>query len=172
MVWQRGARARDLITSNPLQYGQEQESTALYAQFTYQYSDELRITVGGRYTEDEKSAYLFQSTRDAPDGSIGDHNLRATPYAAGDKTLYDAVDDESGTHSRVARSQDWSKFTYNINLDWQWDDQLSTYFGVSTGYRSGGYNARARDATSWTTPYDEETVTSYEFGWKVAERVE
>ena len=161
-----GARCfgKDVVLSNPLQYGQEQESKAIYGQFTYQYSDELRITVGGRYTEDDKNAYLFQRLSGAARGT-GDYNLRTTPYAAGDKSLYDKVDG-TGSHARVPAGDSWSKFTYNVNLNWQWDDQLSTYAGVATGYRSGGFNARASNERSWTVPYDEETVISYEFGWK------
>ena len=124
----------ELVLNNPLQYGQDQESQAVYGQFTYRLSNEFSITVGGRYTEDEKDAYLYQRTAQG--------------------------------RAPVNASNDWSKFTWDIKGDYQVTDDLSTYLGVSQGYRAGGFNARASNERSWTTPYNEEEVTSYEFGWK------
>ena len=41
-----------------------------------------------------------------------------------------------------------------------------TYFRVLRGFQSGGFNGRAATLSSAALPYDEETVTSYEFGFK------
>ena len=40
-------------------YGQEQESMAVYLQGTFSVTDSLDITAGVRYTEDEKSAFIY-----------------------------------------------------------------------------------------------------------------
>ena len=149
---------KDVVLSNPLQYGQTTESRALYAQFTWQASERLRLTLGGRYSEDEKDAYLFQR------GAPGQYRQTGRPFAAGDKSLF--VPAASGSHRRVPASEDWSKKTWNVNADYQWNDDFNTYATVATGYRSGGFNARASGSRSWTTPYDEENITSYEVGWK------
>ena len=42
-------------------------------------------------------------------------------------------------------------------------DSSSVYAKIANGYKSGGFNVRAAD---FTQPFDPETLTSYELGWK------
>ncbi|MEZ5553337.1 MAG: TonB-dependent receptor [Pseudomonadales bacterium] len=75
----------------------------------------------------------------------------------------------------------WDKVTYRVNVDWTPNDDTLVYFGVTTGYRSGGYSlgllgtqtqffdANGNPVTGRTGPsatYDEEEVMSYELGYK------
>lgn len=60
----------------------------------------------------------------------------------------------------------WSKFNPSFTAKYQWSDTFNTYATVATGYRSGGFNARASDINGFKTPFNEEQVTSYELGWK------
>ncbi len=60
----------------------------------------------------------------------------------------------------------WHKFTPRVTLDWRPDDQLMLYATWSRGYRSGGFNGRGLTVFSASTPYDPETVDSYEAGVK------
>ena len=46
------------------------------------------------------------------------------------------------------------------------DDDAMIYGTYSKGYRSGGVNGRVDELASATTPYDPETVDSYELGFK------
>jgi iron complex outermembrane recepter protein len=41
-----------------------------------------------------------------------------------------------------------------------------TYLKFSKGYASGGFNLRSPSPATFTTGYNEETVYTYEFGWK------
>ena len=65
-----------------------------------------------------------------------------------------------------AAKKSWSKFTPKVTLDWRPTDQLMLYATWSRGYRSGGFNGRGQTVFSATTPYDPETVSSYEIGTK------
>jgi iron complex outermembrane receptor protein len=66
----------------------------------------------------------------------------------------------------VARnpSRNYNNFSFNTSATYQWTPDISTYARVGTGYRSGGFNARA----SATAPFlfDPEKATVYEGGIK------
>ncbi len=96
-----------------LYYGQndlETTATAIYGQVQYQYNDELKLTGGLRYSEDEK-----EGTDDV------------FVYLALPKTKHEVKDD-------------WSKVTWRLQADWQMDRDTLLYGYVATGYRSGGFN--------------------------------
>ncbi|MGI9287374.1 MAG: TonB-dependent receptor [Pseudomonadales bacterium] len=116
-------------------YGSTSESYAAYGQFTYSLSEKLDLTLGLRYTIDEKDAFLFNS-------QIG------------------------GGLTRVTDSEDFDNISPAFVADYQWNEDISTYFKFATGYRAGGYNARVSTQAQFEEPYDEETLTSYEFGFK------
>jgi len=99
-----------------LYYGQndlETTSTAVFGQVDYKATDELTLTAGIRYSNDEKE---------------GGDNVFA--YLSVPNT----------TH---ALKEDWSKVTWRLQADWQMDDDTLLYGYVATGYRSGGFNLGA-----------------------------
>ena len=118
-------------------YGGPTESWAVYGQFKYSLSEKLDLTVGIRYTEDDKEAWLRNGTILRNEG---------IPL--------------------VKSASDWDNLSPSINLKYQWSDEIGTYVSFSQGYRSGGFNPRASTSASFSAPYDEETVDSYEFGIK------
>lgn len=63
-------------------------------------------------------------------------------------------------------SDDWARFTPKVSVDWRPVPEALLYGSYSRGYRSGGFNSRAGSPTSAQTPYDPETVTTYEVGAK------
>jgi iron complex outermembrane receptor protein len=60
----------------------------------------------------------------------------------------------------------WSKFTPKISVAWQTTDDVLTYLTYSTGFRSGGFNGRPGTVDAALLPYDPETVSSWEAGFK------
>jgi iron complex outermembrane recepter protein len=60
----------------------------------------------------------------------------------------------------------WSKFTPKVTLDYRPSDEFMVYGTWSRGYRAGGFNGRGQTIFSAQTPYDPETVDSYELGLK------
>ena len=60
---------------------------------------------------------------------------------------------------------DWDEFTWKAGANYFINDDVMAYANVATGYKGGGFNARA--SVPWNIgPYDSETVTSYEAGFK------
>lgn len=117
-------------------YSVHNESWAVFGQGTYNFSDDLRLTLGLRYSKDQKE--LFQDQ--APDPFVPENRIQAN------------FDDE------------FSNTSGNITLDYDWSEELSTYLRYATGYKAGGYFSRAPIA--FQQPFDEETLKSIEFGLK------
>ena len=61
----------------------------------------------------------------------------------------------------------FNKFTPKVGLDWRPDGDTMLYASWSRGYRSGGFSPRAATAATASTPYQPETVDSYEIGTKL-----
>ncbi|WP_338142990.1 TonB-dependent receptor [Sphingobium algorifonticola] len=61
----------------------------------------------------------------------------------------------------------FKKFTPKVGVDFRPDNNTMLYASWSRGYRSGGFSPRAATAATAGTPYDPETVDSYEIGAKL-----
>ena len=125
----------DVFFASPFfAYETDNSSWAAFGQFTYNIMTDLDVTLGLRYTEDEKETTLTNR------------------FGTSVQTF---VDDDS-----------WTKFNPSLTVDYRWNEQISTYAKVATGYRSGGYNVRSSSESDFRTPFDEEDIVSYEIGWK------
>lgn len=63
-------------------------------------------------------------------------------------------------------SDDWNKFTPKVSVDYRPNSVVMIYASFAEGYRAGGFNGRASTLQTSLTPYQPETVDSYEFGVK------
>ncbi len=61
----------------------------------------------------------------------------------------------------------FSKFTPKAGIDYRPNDSTMLYASWTRGYRSGGFSPRAGDAIRATTPFQPETIDSYEIGAKL-----
>lgn len=115
---------------------------ALFGEATYAVTDQLDFTFGLRYTEEDKSMTRVNTTV-LPNGF-------AIPVALPDASR--KFDNLSGT----------------VGVSYSWTPDVMTYFKISRGYVSGGFNPRAPndDPALFLRGYDEETMTNYELGWK------
>ena len=123
-------------------YGGDSESWAAYGQVTYKITEQFDLTAGIRYTEDEKDQFLFNQGLDidaaAPGTQVG----------------------------RVEADDKWNNTSYVVVANYKITDDVSTYLKYSTGYNGGGFNARASTLSSFTTPFAEEEIESWELGLK------
>ncbi len=130
-----GGFGADVFLGRPFfAYETDNTSWAAFGQFTYNVVTDLDVTLGLRYTEDDKETALTNQ------------------FGASVQTF---VDDDS-----------WTKFNPSLTVDYRWNEQVSTYAKVATGYRSGGYNVRSDSEADFRKPFDEEDIISYEIGWK------
>lgn len=121
----------------------ETTSMAAFANVTYDITDRLSISGGIRYTEEEKDYFRTTST-------FSSNPLFQANPAAG---------------SPMHPNHTWDDVSGLVSLDYQLTDDFLLYGRVSQGFKSGGFNGRANNAGE-DAPYDPETVTSYEVGFK------
>ncbi len=74
--------------------------------------------------------------------------------------------DRAGNETfQVNRHGRWSKPDWKVMADYDLTDNVMGFLTVSTGFKSGGFNGRGTTPAT-ITPFDEETVRSYEAGIK------
>lgn len=135
----------------------------VFAQADIGLVERLTLTLGGRYTWEDKDAEIGLIGDPA---ATGDCATRGAPFETGRPQLRDC-------RTVLADGEDWSNFSPRVGLAWDWSDDLLAFASYSRGFRSGGYNVRFTDlsyvtATPRSTPgpYDEEVVDAFEIGLK------
>jgi iron complex outermembrane receptor protein len=126
------------------------DSWALFGQGTYALTDQLKLTAGIRYSDDQKD-FL-------PDQFIEALNPFLPPGALpppGTPTL-----------PPVTVTTESSEVLPLITLSFQWTPDLLTYASYSEGYKAGGFTQRIFPPEESTPIFDPEFVKSYELGAK------
>ncbi|MGB3394029.1 MAG: TonB-dependent receptor [Stenotrophomonas sp.] len=124
------------------------KSIALYADWTFDLGERLRLDLGARYTDEDKHAlaYNIGYTDDSfttPNGVVA---------ANFDKTV------------------NFKNVSPKVSLDYQFTSDIMGYVSASRGFKSGGYNIRANTTAVPRSgePFQDEQVDSYEIGSKMA----
>lgn len=115
-------------------------SYAIFGQLTYPLLDRLDLTLGGRYTVDEKDFAI-----DASGISTISRILPQGPFSA-------EADDE------------FDEFTGKVSLAYRFTDDILSYLTFAQGYKSGGFNGLSNNVSDATTPFDAETAMTLELG--------
>jgi outer membrane receptor protein involved in Fe transport len=124
-------------------FNQETDSWALFAQGTYDLTDALRLTVGVRYTEEEKDAISDQKLGDSLCGLTG--NLEGgTMGQCGAYNNWLAVLQASSfnTYNKYwTGTRETDDLSPSVNLQWDVSDNTMLYVTYSEGFKSGGFSA-------------------------------
>ena len=133
------------------------QNQAVFFEGTYGLSDNLDLTIGARYTEDEReytrSSELYEDA--AAIGMPGTFNLfYACPTMVTNAFGF-------ATSDRCTRTVEYSETTPRAILSYQQTDDVLFYASYSKGYSSGGFNGDV--AMRRFLP---ETSDNYEFGMK------
>lgn len=160
-------------------YEQDTESLALYGHVEIPLGEAFQLTLGGRYTEEERS--WSGCTYDTGDGLMaGFYNFFVTPtflepqgfdpqpVEPGGCAVFNDVPDTAGFGEYVPFSDtlDTEQAMGKVSLNWNLSDDVLLFGTVSTGFKSGGYNGAIALSHQQLQPYDKETLTSYEIGVK------
>ncbi|WP_309606677.1 TonB-dependent receptor domain-containing protein [Phenylobacterium sp.] len=131
-------------------YGHNQD-VAAFAQIGYKITDTLKIEIGARYTTDKKGG-----TQQGIIVATGDkfHPADAAPLTPLTTNFFTGYGDS------------WRKLTPQAILRWTPNDSMMVYGTVSQGFKGGGFQNDASKAVAAATPYNPETVTNYEVGYK------
>ena len=133
------------------------QNQAIFFEGTYGLNDKLDLTIGARYTEDEReytrSSRLYEDA--AAIGMPGTFNLfYACPGMVTNAFGF-------ATSDRCTRTVEYSETTPRAILSYQQTDDVLFYASYSKGYSSGGFNGDV--AMRRFLP---ETSDNYEFGMK------
>ena len=160
-------------------YKQRTESASIYAHAEWQFTDKWRLTLGGRYTHEERK---WQGcTFVAEDGSLANFlnaQFGATLGAGDCGTIDDdpnsptyifnllGTPDVNDAFHVYSDTIDTKRAMGKIGLDYMLDNDIMFYGSISQGFKSGGFNGANSNTTQQLEPYKEEVLTAYEIGSK------
>ena len=141
---------------------------AVFGDFTYKFTDQFSIALGGRYTNDKRSATVIRA-----------NYLRGpSPALGGTGTQL------GGLTSNFEGEKTFKEFTPRASLTYQPNDANTLYVSYAKGFKGGGFDPRGLSTTpaidvngDGTRSADEifdyflfepEKVTSYEAGYKAS----
>ena len=111
---------------------------AAFAQGSYNITDTVRFTLGGRFNTEEKDVTV-------------DHNALLF------NSLFIPL-------TQAHNAKTWSKFTPKLGFDWHVNDQVMLYISAQEGFKSGGYNTISTDPNTYE--FQPEEIKAYEAGVK------
>ncbi len=132
---------------NPMANGTE--SLAVYGQFDIGLTDKATLHLGGRWTDEDKDFSINGVFFDLSGAGLG----------------FVPVTDADLVAAGIPLDQSVSKFTPRVAFNYQFMDDLMGYASWTTGFKSGGWNARATTADTFAA-FGEEEVDSYELGMR------
>ena len=136
----------------------DNSSKAVFGQGTFDLTEQIAVTFGLRYTEDEKGFGYRQYISPDPGGAIAVLALLGPPVTvpgpAGAIVLWDEVSDE------------FTELNFRAGIEYQFNDDTLFYFTYADGYKSGGFNFRYVVPRADPLAFDPETLESYEIGVK------
>lgn len=138
------------FTAEQVKSSGHNESLAIYGDATWRATDRLSLTVGIRYSEDDKELQ---------------HGFNASNFGF----IY--LPPEGGTDlgsGFIGATQDdsWSNTSPRFVVDYALTDDFLMYGSYTKGYKSGGFNTFPSGSFNDLDSADEETVDSYELGVK------
>jgi outer membrane receptor protein involved in Fe transport len=170
-------------TGNTRLYTTESEQWSVFGQVTWNISDVLRLTVGGRYSDEDK-----EGTRSVNivglEGDLAPFNRTnypvidvTNPASLGPIFVYTdttglgfGIDTEQGSRNgeghNLSGKRSESKFTPAINMQWDATDETMLYASYTEGFKAGGFDARSNINTNFE--FEEELAESFELGAKMS----
>ncbi|MCR9078800.1 MAG: TonB-dependent receptor [Hyphomonadaceae bacterium] len=136
---------------------QQKENFSVYGDFTYDFTDQWALTVGGRFTKDETTADVLRELwLGLGSGSFDSSNTASA--------LFVTQTDFQG----LTRSDE--EFTPRVSLSYKPTDNVNLYATYAQGFKAGGFDPRARadlDPLGLSEQgFGPEFVDSYEIGAK------
>ncbi|WP_339672643.1 TonB-dependent receptor [Dasania marina] len=161
-----------------INYLQKTESAGLFGQLDYDLNDEWLVTVGLRYTQEERSMDYQNRTDGDPSAVLNSCLIPAGDVCGfgfgssfpGTNTFMDFTDSNPVVAAGDLNELDVDNVSGKIGLDYRPSHDLLVFFNIAQGFKSGGFNGGFLDFTDGVSeldiPFDEELLTSYEVGFK------
>ena len=130
-------------------YIQESTSTSIFTHTEWQLTDPLRLVIGLRYTNEDKSY----------DGQTDDLANLMIPSRFTNGTVPVTVFE----HDQELKYEDVSG---KIGLNYTFNENMMGYVSLSKGFKSGGFDGSVIFNPDAILPFDSEIVKVVEVGWK------
>jgi iron complex outermembrane receptor protein len=140
---------------------------AVFGDFTYNFTDQFAVSLGGRYTEDKRNAIVIRKNL------IGG----ASPALGGNGTQFGALT------SNFNGEKTFKEFTPRASITFKPTEDHTLYASYSKGFKGGGFDPRGLSTAAPDTNgdgvrdaaeifdyflFDPEKVDSYEVGYKAS----
>jgi iron complex outermembrane recepter protein len=141
------------------------ETWSVFGDFTYDLSDTISVSLGGRYTNDKRTSQVLRTT-----------------FLGGFSNLFGGTGVAAAVTSNFNGSATFEDFNPRASISWQPNANHNLYLTYSQGFKGGGFDPRGQ-TTACRNPrggacnadevfdflaFDPETVDSYELGWKAS----
>ncbi len=152
---------------NAQTYGDVNTKTwSVFADFSYDLTQALTLTLGGRYTNDERTAQVLRRN-----------------FAGGYSPFFGGTAVPISTTSNFDGNDTFTDFSPRASIAWTPVEDQNLYFTYSRGFKGGGFDPRGQTTAAPDTDrngvrdpdeifdfmqFEPETVDSYEAGWKAA----
>jgi iron complex outermembrane receptor protein len=137
---------------------------SVFADFTYDISPDLHLSLGGRYTDDQREAQVLRRT-----------------FMGGYSPLFGGTAVPIATTSNFNGNDTFTDFSPRVSLAWDAAPDHNVYGTYAKGFKGGGFDPRGQTSAAPDTDlsgirdpdeifdfmqFEPETVDSYELGWK------
>jgi len=129
------------------------KNKAVFAEATYTLNDRWDVTLGARYTEDEREFTRIQT--------LFGGDFDPAYFCPGMPTVELAPGVVISGSDRCFQDVSYDKITPRAIVNYQLNDDVMFYASYSVGYSSGGFNQDVR-----MRAYEPEVSDNYEFGFK------
>jgi iron complex outermembrane receptor protein len=142
------------------------ETWSVFGDFTYDLTDTLSVSVGGRYTNDKRTSRVLRTT-----------------FLGGFSNLFGGTGAPIAVTSNFLGSETFEDFNPRASISWQPNRDHNLYFTYSQGFKGGGFDPRGQTSAAPDLDgdgdrdfddqfeflsFDPETVDSFELGWKAS----
>lgn len=144
---------------------------AAFADFTYNFTPQWALSLGGRWTNDKRDAFILAQNR-----LFGGQPGLGGSNGFGVGTVIATTTNFTGSRTDTA-------FTPRASINFKPTPDHNIYLSYSRGFKGGGFDPRGKATQAPVTPpattptyqqiynfiaFKPETVDSYELGWKAA----
>jgi len=142
------------------------ETWSIFGDFTYDLTDQLSISLGGRWTNDKRTSKVLRTT-----------------FIGGYSDLFDDGATAIAVTSDFEGSATFEEFTPRASISFKPTPNQNVYFTYSKGFKGGGFDPRGQTSAAPDLDgdgdidyddqyeflsFDPETVDSYELGYKAS----
>lgn len=142
----------------------EAEAWAGYLQADINVTDQIKLTAGIRYTDEEKTFSIRDNRPVVGTNAMGQRTCFG-PFQFGPSACIEDANLVAANGQTIPTTQNVKIWTPRFALNYKASDDILLFASATRGFKSGGWNARGT-APGELLPFDAETAWSYEVGAK------